>query len=241
MSTDIHEPRPFDCPDCGHHHKADLHGMVGHPEVHGKVPCAKCGKTLWLSLDDEGEAIVELYEEHLHEAIHQERVAAHEAKVAASAAEKAAAAAGEPAGGGGPSLVLTVIAAALVALAVSLAMAGPKGGGGGGKGQGNNDARIEAMAADIQALKVAPADPKLLELGREIQRLEKQLGEGLASVSKSAGGDPAVLKAIHDTNASLTEAVAAVKASYKSLHGRIEGNYTALRQLDKRVKKLETP
>ena len=129
----------------------------------------------------------------------------------------------------------------LLALAVSLAMAGPKGGGGGGKGQGNNDARIDAIAADLQALKVAPPDSKLAELGLEIQRLEKQLGEGLATVSKSAGGDPAVLKAINDTNASLTKALAAVKASYKSLHGRIEGNYTALRQLDKRVKKLETP
>jgi len=208
--------------------------MVGHPEVHGKVPCAGCGKTLWLSLDEQGEAQVELYEEHLHEAVHQERVAAHKAKMVAQAATA-------DAGGGGSSLIVSVIAAAVVAVVVSLVMGGSKAGDGGGAG--HNDARIDQMAKDLEDLRgvAATAGADVSEVGRKLGELEKRLNERLAALSKAAQGDPAALKAIRDTGAALTEAVEAVKAAYKALHGRIEGNYTRLNAVDKRLKKLEAP
>ena len=238
MNDSSHEPRPFDCPDCGHHHKADLHGMVGHPEIHGKVPCAGCGKTLWLSLDEKGEALVELYEEHLHEAVHQQRIAAHKAKTQAEAAAEGTATAGGSGGGG--SLVVSVIAAAVVAVVVSLVMGGSKSGG---DGEGHNDAKIQALEQSLDDLKgvAATAGADVSEVGRKLGELETRLNERIATLSEATKGDPAALKAIQDTGAALTEALRAVKASYKAVHGRIEGNYTRLNQVEKRLKKLEAP
>jgi transcription elongation factor Elf1 len=232
MSTDSHEPKRFECPDCGRRHKADLHGMVGHPEVHGKVPCASCGKTLWISLDEEGQPVVVLYEEHLHEAIHQERIAAQQAKAEAAAVTQAAAVQ-ESSAGGGSSVLLTLITAAIVAAAVSLLM-------GGGKGEDGRDGRIDALGAEIEALQSAPPPPELDVLNQRIVALEKQLGARIDALKKAGGGDDAVLRAIEETKTELSSAIEAVKAAYKTLDGRIEGNYTTLRQIDKRLKALES-
>ena len=66
------------------------------------------------------------------------------------------------------------------------------------------------------------------------------LPSAIAERSRGAGASGAG-QAITGQQAALQAALDEVKASYKALHGRIEGNYTTLRQLDKRIKKIESP
>lgn len=244
MSSDSHEPRPFTCPDCGHNHKADLHGMVGHPEVHGKVPCAKCERILWLSLDDQGEAVVELYEEHLHAAAHQERIAAHKARLEAEAALAAA----QTPVARGPSLFSSVFAAAIVAILISLAMSASKSPGGSeddAQEQRSSNARIDAMAQEIDDLRSQAAAARIDAQGvaAQIDGLKKLIEASRSprpgATTPATATDTALLKQLQRSGAAFTTALDALQASYSSLHGRIEGNYTSLRQAAKRLDKLE--
>ena len=248
MNDASHEPRPFDCPDCGHHHKADLHGMVGHPEVHGKVPCAKCGKLMWLSLQENGEPLVELFEEHLHAEAHEKRVT--DAKVKREAAAVAGAAVQPPVeasvGTGGGSMMGTLFAAAIVAALVSLLL-----GNLGSKDSGaQTDPRVDELQKQVSAWRedsaAARSEAKAFsgKLAALETAIQQQATDAAARPQDGAGAEQAAaaaIKPVADKQAALAEALAGVKAAYKALDGRIEGNYIKLRQIDKRLKKVETP
>ncbi|MDA1194890.1 MAG: hypothetical protein O2894_06865, partial [Planctomycetota bacterium] len=125
-----------------------------------------------------------------------------------------------------------VLAAAVVAAAVSFLV-----------GRASDDApaatpapaslqpRVEALEAELaRATKVA--DAARAELARNVA----ELAEG--------GTDEAGMKALDTTAAdeqaaALQAALDALAAEQKSLHGRIEANYAALRVLGKQVKALE--
>ena len=249
-----HEPRPFDCPDCGHHHKADLHAMVGHPEIHGKVPCAKCGKLIWLSLQEDGEPLVELYEEHLHAEAHGKRVADAMARreaasdVPAGTEEKSPAGA-EPApsasaGAGGSPMFGTLLAAAVVAALVSLLLGGLRGENTGSQDTGvKADPRVSELQKQVSESRTdsAAARAEASTISRTIADLETAMQKGLAELAAVPKGDVGADAAAAAKQAAMAQALEAVKAAYKSLNGRIEGNYVKLRQIDKRLEKVETP
>lgn len=235
MTDDTHAPRPFDCPACGHHHKADLHALVGHPDVHGKVPCAKCERQIWLSLDADGEAVVELYEDHLHEAAHEKRASDHRAKLA-QAATSAAPAAEKT--GGGTSLLVGILTAGIVAALVSVLMAGS----GGKDADAGRDQRLDDLQQQFSDLQgeAAAARADASAAARKIADLEGLLEQRMAALAAAPKGDAGAARQAAEQQAALAEALAAVKAAYKKLDGRIEGNYVRLGQMGKRLEKIES-
>lgn len=251
MTMDSHEPRPFDCPACGHHHEADLHEMVGHPEIHGKMPCAGCGALLWLSLNDDGEALVELYEEHLHDEAHKDRVAAAKAK---REAERAAAVAAQAAEASKSSsiapTVISVIVSALVAAIVSGFMS--RGGddaptGGDAKREDARWSVVQTLQQDVEALRGAAGDA-----GAQAKSVQAKLDEfmvsaqarldALAAKHADDGNEAdAVSKALDGLKSELMKELQTIQTSQTELGNRIEGYYVTVRQLEGRLKKLEKP
>ena len=252
MTTDSHEPRPFDCPACSHHHEADLHEMVGHPEIHGKMPCGGCGALLWLSLNDKGEALVELYEEHLHEEAHKDRVAAAKAK---REAERAAAAATQAAEASKSSssapAIISVIVSALVAAIVSGFMTRGGDDAPAGGDTKREDARwsvVQTLQKDVEALQ-GTADDAGAQAKSVQQKFDAFVADAQARLAaldaRSHGGGTgtgrAAAAALESLKADLAKQLEAIKSAQTELGNRIEGYYVTVRQLDSRLKKLETP
>ena len=246
---DSHEPRPFDCPDCGHHHEADLHAMVGHPEVHGKVPCAGCGKVLWLSLNDAGEAVVELYEEHLHEQAHLDRVAAHKAKLEAERAAAEAAQAAKSASGGTAPMLVAVVVSALVAAIVTGWM-NSRADADDGKAKPEKTATVDDTSPGVDGLKdelasvrgaadAAAGDARTVK--EAFEAFAAEVGTRLEVIAAAPKDGADASEAIQAAKAEIVAQLQKLESANTELGNRIEGYYVTVRQLESRLKKLETP
>ena len=232
--------RKFRCPKCGHKHAADLSRMEGHPEIHGKVPCAECHTLLWISLNDDGSTEVEIYEKHLHEVYEKKAEHAVEAAIAQAQAQVAPGAA-TPAGGAG-GWIGPVLAAAVVAAVVSLAL------GTSGKKKDDTPAGPPAgavAASDLTSLgedlraematAAGAAEQARADLAQGITELQAALARATEAHVPGAGADPDAAAALQALTAKVEKAL----ANYQELNGRIEANYTNLRLALKRLEALE--
>lgn len=241
MSNESNAPKSYSCPKCGKEHKADLTAMEGHPEIHGKVHCMGCHVLLWISLGEDGKTKCEIFEEHLHDIKDASPAAGSGAPATAAGVESAApsepkAATTSAVGGGLP--ILPIIVAAIVAAVVSLAL-------GSGKGEApkesKDDQALTAIESRLSALETQIGLAQS-EAATTKQTLTQMGGELLIAAQSNTDARNAQRKALAEIKksiADLTEALAKLEKSYVGLNGRIEGNYTTLKSVDKRLKALE--
>ncbi|MDF1699620.1 MAG: hypothetical protein P1V36_00480 [Planctomycetota bacterium] len=222
--------------------------MVGHPEIHGKVPCAGCHKQLWLSLDENDKALVERYEEHLHDEAHKDRIAAGKAKREAERAAAAAAAAAEASSRGATMpVLLAVIVSALVAAIVSGFMSSRHDGGEAKttKSSDNGWAQLTSVRGDLAKVEgtASAASTEASSLRKALDALTASTTTRLDALTASLADEAAHpdVGTLKELRADLVKQLEAISAAQNELGNRIEGYYVKVRQLDSRVKKLENP
>jgi hypothetical protein len=206
--------------------------MEGHPEIHGKVPCAECHALMWISLKEDGSTGVELYEQHLHEVYEKKATEAVEAATGGAGAAQAPAA-------GRSSGIGMLLAAAVVAAVVSFAVTSMRGGEDAKKKPAGTDTalsgRLDALRGELQTA-IGVAGEARAKMAHSLSTLQASAAEhaaALAAVPRDGGG-----AATADLEAFKAE-VAKALANYTELNGRIEANYTNLRLALKRLDALE--
>ncbi len=227
MATGV-QTKKYTCPKCGKKHAADLSALEGHPEIHGKVHCMKCHELLWLSLADDGMPVVELYKDHLRKA---ETGAAPAPKTTAKAEtpEKASSL---------PSMLVAALVAAIVSFLV-------------GQATGSSAAEVEGTASVSEVS--APSVEQLTALQTDVQSLradtsavamaQTKLEAELRGAAKTQGESvDAIGVSLAESKLALTtlqERIGKIEKLYDTLHGRIEMNYTNLRQAKKALDALK--
>ncbi len=230
------QPRFF-CPECGHKHRADLSGLIGHPGAHARVTCHRCGTTLKLHVDADGLPICEVAGEAL--AGHDEP-AHHPAP--ASAPASAPAKAGGSTGLGG--FVLALLAGA----AGGFGAAQLAGGDSAAPPQAASTGPTRAEVEDLVSAALARREAALrADLGDAWKPALTALEQRLAYVTGRVDALPAAgATAQENERAAATAALAEelrqrLDQGLRSLNGRIEANYQAIKALERRADAPATP
>jgi len=226
---------PFYCPECGHKHRADLTMLAEHPGSHAKVKCHRCGLVIQLSVDAEGMPVVERADGGLP-GLEKEPVSAAPPRSAPPPPPLPEPTASR---GGGGGLFAAAIVAAIVSAAVTMLVPRPE----------KKDVAAPAPDTGMED-RFASLDLRLEELSREVK-----------SATPDAGVDAGALAQANARFAELEARLTALKADVKaagdgarselesrgatlqkkldeglrSLNGRIESNYQALKALEKRL------
>lgn len=227
MSAAGPNPPPFYCPACGKKHRADLSALIGHEGASAKVDCHRCGIEMTLSVGSDGLPKCETHGPPADPSAVQAMSPAEAAAVLSGGAMSKS------------NLPLHLLLAAVVAAVVSFGVVSAT------KGDGEKDgdaSRMEALEQRIQELEasaeqdvpsVAQSDPEALNA------LEKKLRASITSVEEGLAAQTKTLAGLEQLHAQMSNAFAKVQQAYKKLNGRIEANYQAGREVDKRLKALE--
>ncbi|MDJ0521460.1 MAG: hypothetical protein QNJ90_05235 [Planctomycetota bacterium] len=223
MSADPVRPPPFYCPACGKKHRADLRALQCQAGATARVTCARCEAVMSLRIGDDGLPTCEILQQPAKDG-------AAETAVATS-----------PGGAMSKSnMPVSILVAAVVAAAVSF-------------GVGRLTATGDAPTASAPDSRVAALEQQLAMLAGDLKdaRAKAEAAQSLAttahneiravtgSVQTGLQANAAKVTAIEDAQGSLGKAFEEMQGKYKAFNGRIEGNYTELRSVKKRVKALE--
>jgi hypothetical protein len=226
---------PFYCPECGHKHRADLTMLAEHPGSHAKVKCHRCGLVIQLSVDAEGMPVVERADGGLA-GLEKEAVSAAPPRSAPPPSPNPEPAAARSGGGG---FVTTVLVAAIVGGAVAHFVPRPEK-----KAEetatpdtgmedrlASLDLRLEELAREVKSAAQAPsADPgALAQANARFAEIEARL-TALKAEAKAVGDG--ARSELETRGAALQKKL---DEGLKSLNGRIESNYQALKALEKRL------
>lgn len=234
MTQPATEQPPFYCPECGHKHRADLSGLVGHPGAHAKVTCHRCGTTLKLHVAPDGMPICERAGEAL--AGLEDEPAQH-----APAPSAQASLATPPRGGG------SQIGALLLAL-----LAGAAGGVGAGQllpaaggekeaapaPSGLSEAAARALIDQAIQTRSARSATEMASMLEALRGEWNTLRTQMADLSAKVAALPAPAAAAGQSPELEAELKARLEAGLRSLNGRIEANYQAIKALDQRMEAL---
>jgi mannitol-specific phosphotransferase system IIBC component len=138
------------------------------------------------------------------------------------------------------SLLLPIAAAALVGALVSFAVTSGMQAG----SQADAPAAsigLESMQKAMDALeaRVRSAEQDAAQGRDALAAMEKELRVAVASNASGLNAQGATLSRIEQLQTATNASVQKMEANYKAFNGRIEGNYTSLKQVSKRLDALE--
>ena len=228
MSAEATRPPPFYCPACGKKHRADLRALQDRADATARVACARCEAVMSLRMGEDGLPTCEILEPSPHDA---------PATASPDTVLQDAGTNGDPMSKSNLSLSVLVAAvvAALVSFGVGRLTAAEPG------AAPRDDKAFEKLRREVDMLTAKLA----AEQGRAQQAIEiaskavAKVGTTQAWAEAGVRANAAKVTGLEKAQAAISKAFEQTKADYKALNGRIEGNYTNLRGLTKRVKKLE--
>ena len=140
-----------------------------------------------------------------------------------------------------PSLVLPLVAAAIVGALVSFGVATFLQPTATTTAAPQDDARLEQVLQQVATLekRLAASEQAAKDADNARDALAKELRAATTSNAKGLEGQGQTLARIEQGQTKTDASLQAVEASTKALNGRIEGNYTTLRAMDRRLKAVE--
>ena len=135
--------------------------------------------------------------------------------------------------------ILQLLAAAVVAAVVSVALVN---GGGDKPPTETDDAKLVALQQQVSAMKsdLGEARQSLARERAARAQMSERLEASLRSVQDGLNAQSKTVTAVEAQQAATRKALDSTRSDYKVFNGRIEGNYTAIRGLDKRLKQVES-
>ncbi len=223
MDADTAPPPPFYCPACGRKHRADLGALRARDHAAARLTCVRCQALLSLRLGTDGLPRCEVLTPSPTDV---PAPAPRAPRTAGDAMKKV-------------PLPLTLIASAVVAAVVGFAAAGARQ-------PATAPPPDEAARITVLEATAARLTTRLDAQARQVQAALQQAQAAEARVTAmrtwAEGGlrtNAATVRGLESARGAITKDVERLRAEYRALQGRIEGNYVNLRGLTKRLKALE--